>query len=56
MEALAGVAGIDTIRLPKGKLSFYEEFPEDAAESIIGFLRGTEPTQDPALNDSEGMG
>ena len=38
MEAIAELPGVETIRLPLGKLSFYEEFPERAAEAIRGFL------------------
>lgn len=38
MEALAQLAGVSTVRLPRGKLSFYEEFPDEAAEAIGPFL------------------
>jgi pimeloyl-ACP methyl ester carboxylesterase len=38
MEALAGLPNVKTIRLPEGKLSFYEEFPKETAEVIGAFL------------------
>lgn len=38
MEALATLPGISTERLPAGKLSFYEEFPEQTAAAIQAFL------------------
>jgi len=38
MEALAGVPGIRTVRLPQGKLSVHEEFPDAAADAIAPFL------------------
>ena len=34
MEALAMLPNVKTVRLPAGKLSFYEEFPETAADVI----------------------
>ena len=34
MEALAMLPNVRTVRLPQGKLSFYEEFPEEAADVI----------------------
>ncbi len=56
MEALAGLDEIETIRLPRGKLSFYEEFPDDAAESIIGFLRGSGGSRDSQSDNRGGRG
>jgi pimeloyl-ACP methyl ester carboxylesterase len=38
MEALAAFPNVKTVRLPRGKLSFYEEFPEEAAAVISAFL------------------
>jgi len=39
MEALAMLPNIRTVRLPRGKLSFYEEFPEEAADVICESLK-----------------
>jgi pimeloyl-ACP methyl ester carboxylesterase len=41
METLAALPSVSTVRLPRGKLSFYEEFPADAGEAIRAFLMGT---------------
>lgn len=38
MEALAALANVTTRRLPQGKLSIYEEFPDAAATPIVEFL------------------
>lgn len=38
MVALAGLANVTTDELPQGKLSFYEEFPDETAAAIIGLL------------------
>jgi pimeloyl-ACP methyl ester carboxylesterase len=38
MEALAAIPGIRAVRLPKGKLSVHEEFPDATAEAIAPFL------------------
>ena len=38
MEALAELRTVKTVRLPKGKLSFYEEFPEEAAGIVREYL------------------
>ncbi len=38
MEALAALPNVKTVRLPRGKLSFYEEFPDETAEAIRAFL------------------
>src|SRR5499427_9032690 len=38
MEAVAGVSGIRTVRLPQGKLSVHEEFPDATADAIAPFL------------------
>jgi hypothetical protein len=43
MEALAMLPNVRTVRLPQGKLSFYEEFPEEAAEVIREFLTANPP-------------
>jgi len=45
METLAMLPNVRTARLPQGKLSFYEEFPEEAADVIREFL-----TADPPVN------
>jgi pimeloyl-ACP methyl ester carboxylesterase len=40
IEALAAVGpGMTVVRLPRGKLSFYEEFPDDTTTAILPFLR-----------------
>src|SRR5262249_11799995 len=38
MEALAAVPGIRTVRLPHGKLSVHEEFPDATADAVGPFL------------------
>jgi len=38
MEALAAIAGVTTARLPAGKLSVYEEFPDETARAILQFI------------------
>ena len=38
MEALAAVPGVRTVRLPKGKLSVHEEFPDATMQAIAPFL------------------
>ncbi len=38
MEALAEMANVEAIRLPSGKLSFYEEFPTQTADAVHEFL------------------
>jgi pimeloyl-ACP methyl ester carboxylesterase len=38
MEALAAVPGVRTVRLPRGKLSVHEEFPDATADAIAPFL------------------
>jgi alpha-beta hydrolase superfamily lysophospholipase len=40
MEALAALSNVETARLPRGKLSFYEEFPQDTAAATLRFLSG----------------
>jgi hypothetical protein len=40
MEALASVPGVETVRLPRGKLSVYEEFPDEVAAALRPFLAG----------------
>jgi pimeloyl-ACP methyl ester carboxylesterase len=40
MEALALTAGVETVRLPRGKLSVYEEFPDEVAAALLPFLGG----------------
>jgi len=44
MEALAAVPGIRTVRLPRGKLSAHEEFPDAAADAIAPFLNEETPS------------
>jgi pimeloyl-ACP methyl ester carboxylesterase len=39
MEALAALPQVRTVRLPRGKLAFYEEFPDATAEAVEGFLQ-----------------
>ncbi|MDE2089662.1 MAG: alpha/beta hydrolase, partial [Gammaproteobacteria bacterium] len=43
MEALAMLPNVKTVRLPAGKLSFYEEFPDETANAIREFLTATPP-------------
>lgn len=50
MEALAMLPNVRTVRLSDGKLSFYEEFPEEAADVIREFL-----TANPPVNHLTGM-
>jgi pimeloyl-ACP methyl ester carboxylesterase len=38
MEALAVLPGIRSVRLPRGKLAMYEEFPDATAEAVDAFL------------------
>jgi hypothetical protein len=38
MEALAALWSMKTVRLPVGKLSVYEEFPDEVARAIRKFL------------------
>jgi len=38
MEALASVHSIQSVMLPRGKLSVHEEFPDFVAEAIEPFL------------------
>jgi pimeloyl-ACP methyl ester carboxylesterase len=38
MDALATVPGVRTERLPRGKLSVHEEFPDDVASFVGPFL------------------
>jgi pimeloyl-ACP methyl ester carboxylesterase len=45
MEALAVLPNVNTVRLPEGRLSFYEEFPEETADVIREFL-----TANPSVN------
>jgi pimeloyl-ACP methyl ester carboxylesterase len=42
MEALASVAGVREAVLPRGKLSVHEEFAEETAAAVGGFLDGTD--------------
>ena len=37
-QRLAAIPGIRAVRLPKGKLSVHEEFPDATAEAIAPFL------------------
>jgi Alpha/beta hydrolase family len=49
MEALAALPNVETVRLPRGKLSFYEEFPDDAAQVIGPYLTASpEASRGPA--------
>lgn len=38
MEALAAMPNVQTVQLPRGKLSFYEEYPDETAEAVSEFL------------------
>ncbi len=38
MDALAGLPGVETVRLPRGRLCVHEEFPEDVGNAISTFL------------------
>jgi len=38
MEALAALPGVRSVRLPRGKLSLHEEFPDAVMESVAPFL------------------
>ena len=38
IEALAALAGVQTARLARGKLSVYEEFPDEVAAVLRPFL------------------
>src|SRR5262245_20017993 len=44
MEALAAVPGVRTVRLPKGKLSVHEEFPDATMQGIASFLAAGKPS------------
>jgi hypothetical protein len=41
IEALAGLPGVRSVRLPRGKLSVHEEFPDATVEAITPFLYGS---------------
>lgn len=43
MEALSALPNVTVERSAKGKLSFYEEFPEETAKAIKGFLTAEPP-------------
>lgn len=38
IEALAGLPGVETVRLARGKLSVHEEFPDEVAAAVGAFL------------------
>ena len=38
MEALSALPGVETVRLPRGKLSVYEEFPDEVFAAVEPFL------------------
>jgi pimeloyl-ACP methyl ester carboxylesterase len=38
IEALAALPGVQTARLARGKLAVHEEFPDDVAAAVGGFL------------------
>jgi pimeloyl-ACP methyl ester carboxylesterase len=40
MEALAALPAVRSVRLPRGKLSLHEEFPDAVMESVTPFLSG----------------
>jgi hypothetical protein len=39
MEALAGLPGVETVHLERGKLSVHEEFPDQVAATVGAFLQ-----------------
>jgi pimeloyl-ACP methyl ester carboxylesterase len=43
MEALAALPAVHSVRLPRGKLSVYEEFPDAVAQAIEPFLAEVTP-------------
>jgi len=51
MEALARVPNVVTVRMLYGKLSFYEEFPQQTAEVVRNFLADRPPVAAPASPD-----
>jgi pimeloyl-ACP methyl ester carboxylesterase len=38
IEAMAALPGVEVVRLPRGKLSVQEEFPDDVTEALKPFL------------------
>lgn len=48
MEALARVPNVVTVRMLQGKLSFYEEFPQQTADVVRNFLAGRPPVTESA--------
>lgn len=38
MEALTTLPNVKTVKFPKEKLSFYEEFPDETSDAIRAFL------------------
>jgi pimeloyl-ACP methyl ester carboxylesterase len=44
IEALAVLSGIQSVRLPKGKLAVHEEFPDPVAEAVGRFLAAVPQT------------
>jgi pimeloyl-ACP methyl ester carboxylesterase len=47
MEALAALPGIRSVRLPRGKLSVHEEFPDATMEAVAPFLNEVTPSAGP---------
>jgi hypothetical protein len=45
IKALTTVPGIRSVRLPSGKLSVHEEFPDATVKAITPFLRTVRPTE-----------
>jgi len=43
MEALAALPGVRAVRLPQGKLSVHEEFPDATMEVVASFLKDERP-------------
>lgn len=52
MEALAKSDNVKTVKLPKGKLSFYEEFPDDTVTEINAFLQQGKPVESCVAQDT----
>jgi hypothetical protein len=41
MEALASLPNVETMQIARGKLSFYEEYPDETAVGVRNFLEAT---------------
>jgi hypothetical protein len=54
MEAIALQPNVTTVRVPSGKLSFYEEYPEAATGAVRDFLAPQDAAEAPAAVDPAG--